>query len=268
MNDIPIGSPPAPPGRHAAPQGWYPDPVDGTRERYWDGWNWSRNTREREHASQSAGTVRGGISPRVAQTPSGQAQTPSGQDPPPGQRPDASMRTADGVPVAGWGWRLLAGVVDLIIVKVVAFMAALPFMMAIITRMSHYFSDAMRAAEHGKTASPPAPTDLIKPNEQLWIMLITAVIGVAYFALMWRFASATPGQLLCGLRVVPFGTGRPGHPLSWGVSVLRSVIWSVPLAIGSLLLIFAIINALMPLWQTHRQTMHDLAAQTQVVKIK
>ena len=48
MSDIPVGSPPVPPGRHAAPGGWYADPVDPARERYWDGWQWSRNTRPRE----------------------------------------------------------------------------------------------------------------------------------------------------------------------------------------------------------------------------
>src|ERR687893_2334959 len=50
MSDIPVGSPPVPPGRHAAPGGWYADPVDPARERYWDGWQWSRNTRPRDVA--------------------------------------------------------------------------------------------------------------------------------------------------------------------------------------------------------------------------
>ena len=52
VSDIPVGSPPVPPGRHAAPGGWYPDPVDPAQERYWDGWQWSRNTRPREGTRQ------------------------------------------------------------------------------------------------------------------------------------------------------------------------------------------------------------------------
>lgn len=178
------------------------------------------------------------------------------------------MLTADGVPVAGWGWRLLAGIIDLIIVQIVSFVAALPFIISVIHRFSDYFSDAMRAAQGGNTKPPPVPTDLITPGEQLWLILISAAVGIAYFAIMWRFASATPGQLLCGLRVVPFGNGRPAEHLRWGVSIVRAMIWSVPIAIGSLLLAFVLINALTPLFQQHRQAIHDIAARTQVVKIR
>ncbi|HEV2928958.1 MAG TPA: DUF2510 domain-containing protein, partial [Propionibacteriaceae bacterium] len=60
MSDIPVGSPPVPPGRHAAPGGWYADPVDPARERYWDGWQWSRNTRPREVTRYAAPPAAGG----------------------------------------------------------------------------------------------------------------------------------------------------------------------------------------------------------------
>ena len=78
-SEIPVGSPPVPPGRHAAPSGWYPDPVNRANERYWDGWQWSRNTRPSENpaAGQPVGPVQ----------PYGQ---PYGQQPSPqyGQQPD------------------------------------------------------------------------------------------------------------------------------------------------------------------------------------
>ncbi|RYZ25411.1 MAG: DUF2510 domain-containing protein, partial [Propionibacteriaceae bacterium] len=76
MSDIPVGSPPAPPGRHAAPGGWYPDPLDLARERYWDGWQWSRTTRESEvpPAYRQAPVAPAG--------PTGPAPGPYGQTPP------------------------------------------------------------------------------------------------------------------------------------------------------------------------------------------
>ena len=105
MSEIPVGSPPTPPGRHAAPSGWYPDPVDLARERYWDGWQWSRNTRPRAgfapsgHAPQGQPGERAEPATPQAGAPGESAQQPGpwpghqpGQPPAspgswPGQRP-------------------------------------------------------------------------------------------------------------------------------------------------------------------------------------
>ncbi|WP_198672010.1 DUF2510 domain-containing protein, partial [Desertihabitans aurantiacus] len=65
MSEIPVGSPQPPPGRHAAPGGWYPDPVDQRRERWWDGWQWSRDVRERQ---APVAPVRSGGGPAGAAT--------------------------------------------------------------------------------------------------------------------------------------------------------------------------------------------------------
>ncbi|RYZ27722.1 MAG: DUF2510 domain-containing protein, partial [Propionibacteriaceae bacterium] len=87
MSDIPVGSPPAPPGRHAAPGGWYPDPLDLARERYWDGWQWSRNTRDSEVPPayrQAPGTPAAPSGPYGGQTtPYGSQPDPYGSQPTP-----------------------------------------------------------------------------------------------------------------------------------------------------------------------------------------
>jgi uncharacterized RDD family membrane protein YckC len=49
---------------------------------------------------------------------------------------------------------------------------------------------------------------------------------------------------------------------------VRAVVWSVPITVGGYLLLFAILNVLFPLWNPKRQAVHDLAARTQLVKIK
>ncbi len=178
------------------------------------------------------------------------------------------MVTADGVPLAGWGWRLLAGIVDLIIVQIVALIAALPVISPMFGRMSDYFNKTMQAAQRGSSTPPPVPADLVTSQEQFWMAVIGAAVGIAYFGIMWRFVSATLGQLLCGLRIVPFETGRPTKRLGWNVTLLRAVFWWVPFAIGNLLLLFALVNALTPLFQSRRQAIHDLAVRTQVVRIR
>lgn len=76
MSEIPVGSPPVPPGRHAAPGGWYADPAKSGQERYWDGWQWTRNVR-----------------PAESPTPQGQQ---TGQGHPTGQGQQQSPRHAAG----------------------------------------------------------------------------------------------------------------------------------------------------------------------------
>jgi uncharacterized RDD family membrane protein YckC len=283
VSDIPIGSPPVPPGRHAAPQGWYPDPVDQRRERYWDGWSWSRNTRESTqpyfpqdqfpqfppHQPQHGHGGR----PQGADRPGG-VQQPPYRPYPPGREPQTSHQpapavTADGVPIAGWGWRLLAGVLDLIVVFVVADIVSIPILIRMLEPLREYFDAVVQAAQRG-TGTPPtlSPTDLLSSGDQILVTVITLVVGLGYFSLFWRFKAATLAQLLCGLKIVPVDDGHNDQLLSWQVVVVRALTWWVPIAVSNVLLIFAAINVLFPLSNVKRQAIHDLAARTQVVKIK
>ncbi len=91
---------------------------------------------------------------------------------------------------------------------------------------------------------------------------------MAYYALLWRFSSATVGQLICGLRVVPAETGQGLPRLGWSTVLVRALIWVLPAQLGSYLIIFWLLNCLSPLWNRRRQSLHDLAARTQVVKIR
>lgn len=286
MSDIPIGSPPVPPGRHAAPQGWYPDPVDHNRERYWDGWSWSRNTRvstqprsyqpdlypdgtfHRGHDQQG-----GYQQPGQQFGPGSYQQHPYQQHPyqqhahPQTARPPAL--TADGVPIAGWGWRFLAGILDLIIVTIVADIASIPILIKMLPAVRQYFNSILQAEQRG-AQPPPAltPIDLLSSNDQILVTVILLAVGLLYFSLFWRFKAATPAQLLCGLRIVPADHGHNAELLPWQTVVVRALTWWVPLAVSNVLLIFAIVNALFPLGNVKRQAIHDLAARTQIVKIR
>lgn len=260
MSDIPVGSPPAPPGRHAAPGGWYPDPLDLNRERYWDGWQWSRNTRDAErpapHAPLGAGAPAGPYAPVHAAVPYG-AAVPAVPAP----------TTADGVPLAGWWWRALAGVVDALAVGLVSGLLTLPFYGQIVSALSAFWGEAYRAAQSGAPmpATPNFAT-MVSGTDQLLVTLITFVIGMAYHAPFLRVRRATPGLLACGLRVVPVDEGRSTARLPWSTVLVRALIWVLPGALG--LRILTVADVLLPLWQPRRQTIHDLAARTQVVKLR
>ena len=262
MSDIPVGSPPAPPGRHAAPGGWYPDPLDPARERYWDGWQWSRNTRVAEGPAQPAHPYAG--------VPTGAGpygSVPAGHH---GGAPATNAArqvatTADGVPLAGWWWRALAGLVDALITGIVAGLLTLPLYRGMFAALSTFYSDTLRAAQ---TGGPPPPTPsfatMITGGEQLLVVLVTLAVGLAYHLPLLRARGATVGMLACGLRVVPLDEGRSTDRLSWSRVLVRTVLWVLPWSLS--LWILTVADALLPLWHPRRQTLHDLAARTQVVR--
>jgi len=82
-----------------------------------------------------------------------------------------------------------------------------------------------------------------------------AIIPIAYFFLFWVRFSATPGKLICGLRIVE----SDGRKLSWGKALLRLVSY-VPSGVV-LLLGFIWVG-----FDRHKQGWHDKIAGTYVVK--
>ena len=299
-SEIPVGSPPAPPGRHAAPSGWYPDPVNPANERYWDGWQWSRNTRpieapappvnpQQPYGQQPYGQQPYGQQP-YGQQPYGQApqqnpyQQPYAQNPYP-QQPYAQqpypqqgypqsyggkpvLMTADGVPVAGWWWRALAIIIDGFIVGTVASLLAFPIYRRMVQALIDYFNLAFDAASRGAPMPPqPDVTDLVSSTDQALLLVVTLVVHTAYIALFLRWKGATPGKLAVGLRVVPVDEGRSTAKLSWATVIVRALIWTVP-NLQALLIVVRVIDVLMPLWNPKRQALHDVVAKTQVVKIR
>jgi len=258
VSDIPVGSPPVPPGRHAAPGGWYADPVDPARERYWDGWQWSRNTRPRE--------------------PIPFAPPPTAGGPPPGYPAQAGYpvqaaypsypvaTTADGVRLAGWWWRALAALLDGAITSVVVTVISFPIWQRMYAALAVYVEAVLDAQASG---GPPPPTfdatELFPLRDQMVVTAVSLGIGMLYHVTFLRWKGATLGKLICGLRVVPVDRGRVPGPLAWNTVGIRAAIWVLP-GISSLLALVTVADALFPLWHPKRQALHDLAARTQVVR--
>ncbi|HEY5981156.1 MAG TPA: RDD family protein [Microlunatus sp.] len=278
-SEIPVGSPPVPPGRHAAPSGWYPDPVNRANERYWDGWQWSRTTRPNES----------GAPPQPTQAPTGPPygqqppQQPYGQHPPQypyGQAPQPTPyaanphptkqvpTTQDGVPLAGWWWRALAITIDALIVGVATTLLLLPIYLRLASALGDFFQATLEAAQQGRPMPPqPDVASLLSGTDQMTLLLVSFGVHTLYLVLFVRWRSATPGKLVVGLRVVPVDRGRSTERLGWSTSTVRALVWTVP-NLQAVLLVIRIIDVLMPLWNPKRQALHDLAAKTQVVKIR
>ena len=212
MSDIPVGSPPAPPGRHAAPGGWYPDPVNVAQERYWDGWQWSRTTRPGPGAP-SAGYGQAPYAPYPqpnATQPVGYAAARAGSV--------QATTTADGVALASWWWRVLAVLIDGVILTAIVAVITFPVWRSLYATMISYVNATLDAQQSGVALpSPLVATDLISGTSQLIVASVTLVVGILYHAGFLRWKSATPGKLICGLRVVPVDRGRDPGPSCLGL---------------------------------------------------
>ncbi|MFW6598624.1 RDD family protein [Propionibacteriaceae bacterium Y2011] len=266
--EIPVGSPPAPPGRHAAPGGWYADPVDEARERYWDGWQWSRQTREAE--------ARHGRTRPVAAEPT---PAPAGQNAPGARgagnppevqvggdgRPVAQTMTADGVRLAGWWHRAGAILIDWLLVGLIINLSLMSIYLRVSERLQPLMEQMFTEALEGRAVTPLNVAEVMSAQEQLIISMVTVGIGLCYNALLLKWRGATVGKMITGLRVVPTGEGRAVPGLTWRAAVLRAVIWVVP-AQHACLLPVRVIDVVMPVRHPLRQALHDMVAGTQVIR--
>lgn len=284
--EIPVGSPPAPPGRHAAPSGWYADPVDRARERYWDGWQWTRNVRPHEggrgHGRSAGSPPQQGGAPGAEPgsapfTPGpGHPSVPPapGPYPPPGPGPYASAQgplayrmvpaTADGVPLAGWWWRAAAFLVDyFLLYAVTQLIAALTPLGAGISRASNaYQAYLIEVLTTGGDLDFAYAIGLLNTPELVILNIVSMALFIVYSGLLLRSRGATLGKLLFRMRVVPVDTGRSGPGLATKTAWLRPVANQL----FGIIWLVSLVNYLFPLWDRRRQTLHDKVAATQVVR--
>ena len=137
-----------------------------------------------------------------------------------------------------------------------------------------YLESLMAAQQSG--AIPPTfdPFEVLGFQGLVILTLLDAGVRMGYQVGFLRWRSATPGKLACGLRVVPLDQGRFAGRLSWNAIGVRAGVWVIPNAgsglpvLGVALSLFNLVDAAFPLWQPKRQAIHDLAAKTQVVRIR
>jgi uncharacterized RDD family membrane protein YckC len=248
------------------PAGWYPDPAPGQPGeppslRYWDGQRWT------EHVHAPAGYRPGPAYP--GESYAGAAY--------PGQSYGdgvlvAGATTPDGQPLAGWWARVLAYLIDGLVLTVLSLLAAAPFL----SRLAKGYDDLVREVTNG-TGGPGLGASGVDQQQALSDMLLPLVgfaavsllVNFVYNVVFLRWKQATPGKLVLGLRVRR--RELPGT-LPWRTILLRWIgqNWTGFLAlvpvVGVPAAVYPLLDDLWPLWDDKRQALHDKVAGTNVVR--
>jgi len=253
--------------------GWYPDPHVPQLMRWWDGTAWTEDTYERTIPLDAGlGTPAGpgsGATPGVQRAGGGPASghgTGLGATHGPGVSTVGAGSLAvtdDGVPLAGWGRRALARVLDGVVVSMIALLVAFPATADVLDVLRSQVTEGLQAAQTG--ADTPS-TLLVDPRLvtaagviSLTRLLVSLVYEMGF--LLWR--QATPAKLLLGLRVRRWTPGERLVPTVVARRWLASeAAWSVP-QVGT---VYNIVDVLWPLRDVRRQALHDKFAGTCVVR--
>lgn len=201
-------------------------------------------------------------------TPPTYAGLPSYPPPPPGYAPHAGLvppaLAPDGRPLAGFGERLVAWLIDTLVASAVTMVLFAPVFVWLVVRMI----DQMPAPGPDGTVTEPDPSVLFR---DIFLPVLLAELGV--FALLlvfyWlyhveyaRRTGQTLGKKVMKLRIVPL---EPNAPLTRGTLGKR---YLVEFVAGSLVPFFNYVDGFWQLrdkpWQ---QCLHDKAAGTVVVKV-
>ena len=211
------------------PAGWYPDPAGSGDERYWDGAAWSQVTR-------------------------------------PGARDAGQPATQPGRPeLAGWWQRLAAYVLDLVLVAFPLWLLIFSFMPESLSQNLVEWGDQwqLQMQAGSSTFMPEIPADV---RGALYLALgVLLALGLAYRTVMVATRGATLGTMLMRIRVAR-ADDPAGKPPGMLRAALRAVMEMVLPVLPSLLAFLFLINYLLPLFQPRRQTLHDAAARTIVIK--
>lgn len=208
------------------PPGWYDDPHEFGWLRYWDGTSWSRET---------------------------------------APRPAAFVATEPPPPYASFGERLLAYVIDMLILTIPVSMVISTAWIALNPELASQLLDSFSGGEQG------ALSNMIDA-ESGPILLATIAMGPIWFCyayLTLRKWSATIGMRALRLKVIAAGADNvpPGSAARraavFGVVELAGVI---PV-IGTLISVVFLVDCLSMIWNPERRTWHDRWANTTVVKL-
>ncbi|HEV7195615.1 MAG TPA: RDD family protein [Pedococcus sp.] len=258
--------------------GWFDDPADPDQLRYFDGVIWTNHTTPRvtrtAPAPQPAQAQQGPAGWSAPGAQLGQAPTPGG----PGQQPQWTTptypgmyrrpTTPDGQPLASYGQRVGAFLIDWVIQLAISGILGSYFLVKAFSGYVDAFRTAMNQAQSGQQ---PDVAHLVSTIDSTALMLYSIVSIVVFAVYQFGFltrSGRTPGKAAVGISVRL--RERPGPPPA--EAVLRRV--GLPVAlflfqfapyVGALAVLARALDLLWPAWDNQRQALHDKVAATVVV---
>jgi uncharacterized RDD family membrane protein YckC len=281
------------------PSGWYDDPSNPEMLRYWDGVMWTSHTAPKKSPTlpqssglppQASSDATGAAATQGVPTPTtpmpqgsgwqgqapqayGQGQAPGqyGQQGQYGQAPQypgapasaAWMQTikttADGVPLASWGRRLAAWIIDGILLTILSYVLLRALAPDYFTTIENLIDAASR---QDQTEIQNIAQDIA--GQSFRVGLITWGTVTVYCLAFWTTLAQTPGRMAVGISVRRVDRAGPLDIVSALRRRLLSVLQIVPLVSGLYFIVF-LLDYLWPLWDDKRQALHDKVGGTQVV---
>ncbi|MEV4481161.1 RDD family protein [Micromonospora coxensis] len=209
--------------------------------------------------------------------PQGQGQPPAGwpqgqgypPGPPPGWPGRPPLPRPHGLPLASYGARLVARLIDIGILFLLNVLVNGWFVWRYAQEVSPYLSEAWRRAVAGDTSREGLPAVSTQAEGLVVVMLlITTALWFAYEVPSMAAHGQTFGKRLMGVRAVPVEADQPlgfGRAMRrWSTLGLPTLLWYC-FCFGLLLQFVDAVSALFdhPL----RQALHDKRAQTVVVQL-
>lgn len=269
----------------AKPSGWYDDPDDPTKLRYWDGILWSERTMPklapgldhvgearpesmREH-SQPAGQGE-----RAREYPAhwGPESFDHSQDPHrqrhdynapflPGHTPNEHGQWSTVGQYASLPRRIAASILDWMLVGFATSILVSPFMGEAQAKFQNFNNQQIDALRNG-TQPPQLPADIMQ-----LVFIVMAVMTAAlvlYDAVLTSTSGRTVGRMAFGMRV----ESAQGEKVSFGKALVRSLIKWLPAITGIVGLPLAAVVLLVGAGNKQRQGIHDKVGKTTVKRLR
>ena len=170
--------------------------------------------------------------------------------------PPAPLSPA-GAPLATFADRLLAHLIDTMLVGAVGLVLATPFLVLLVRRLSV-------PDPYEQTGAGAAFADFALPVLlfQAGFFVAMALLYYLYLVEYMHRRGQTLGKRAMGIRIVPVD---PGRALTRGMAAKR---YAVTYLGGVFIPMFTVLDGLWPLWdKPYQQSLHDKTAGTVVVKV-
>jgi uncharacterized RDD family membrane protein YckC len=168
--------------------------------------------------------------------------------PPPGTSfPPPRFDPPAGTPYASWGIRLGGWLIDFVLFFVVQIFIGLPLRHSNTLTFHHVMTMHNGTVRHTRI--------------DFLTLIITGVVFIVYASVMLAARGQTVGMMAVGLKAVPAaGQGEVSFGQAFGRALLEQVL--------RITVVIWILDMLWPLWDQKRQTLHDKAAGTVVIRVR